>query len=181
MPLPTIVFDPALDPTEAIEHRQVWATDIIGTRDRHEQRRSLRRLPRQYLGFGVITVDAAEMARLDALLQAGAPDGFKVPMWCDRLPLTSSLTAGSTTMGFTTAGYSYVATEQVMFYLSSRSYELVTLSAVAGGSITFSATVNTWPIGTLLVPIKTGYLVGPVSPSRTFRDGQSSTVSFILR
>lgn len=90
MALPTIVFDPSLDPTEPIEHQLIWATDIIGTRDRHEQRRSLRRLPRQSLQFTVDAVDAAEMARIDALLQAGSPDGFKVPMWSDRMVLPAT-------------------------------------------------------------------------------------------
>lgn len=87
MALPTIVFDPMFDPNQPIIHRLTWATDIITTRDRHEQRRSLRRLPRQSLTFSVDTVEAAEMARVDALLQAGSPDGFKVPMWCDRISL----------------------------------------------------------------------------------------------
>lgn len=176
-----LVFDAEIDPLAPIKNTMSWATDMLVSRNRTEQRRSIRRHPAQVLEFSVDAVSVEETSRIDALLQAGAPDGFRVPFWCDRIPLGAVLPEGSISIPLATAGFSFVAGEQAILWKSPREWEIVDVDSVETDSLELAyETINAWPVETLLVPIKRGYLPTPVNPSRLSRDGQSTALVFIL-
>lgn len=182
-PIPddAVVFDAEIDPLAPVLHTMAWATDTLVSRNRVEQRRSLRRYPAHVLEFTVDAVSSKETSRIDALLQLGAPDGYRVPFWPDRIPLTAVLPAASASISFATEGYSFVAGEQAILWASPFLWEIVDIETVNEDSIDLSApTTNEWIVGTLLVPIKKGYIPANLNPSRLSRDGQSTTVTFVL-
>lgn len=177
-----IVFDASIDPLAPVQHTLSFATDVITARNKIEQRRSLRRLPANVLEFTVDAIDPVETSRIDALLQKGAPDGFKVPFWCDRLPIPSSLAAGSTGIFISTIGYNFVQGEEAILWSSPKSWEVVTINSVVDTFLEFvSPTVSDWSsANTLIVPLKVGFLIKPVDGSRLSRDALSARLVFLL-
>lgn len=178
-----IVFDASINPLAPVQHILSFATDVITARNRIEQRRSLRRLPANVIEFTVDAIDPVETSRVDALLQEGAPDGFKVPFWCDRQPLPATLASGSSSIPISTIGYDFVVGEEVLLWSSPRAWESVGITSVSAGSIGLTTpTVSTWnSANTLVVPLKEGFLIQSVEGSRLSRDAYAAPLRFVLK
>lgn len=75
-----------------------FATDVIEAVDRTEQRRRLRKNPRQILSWNVLVEDGVERSILENQLFDWQARTFGVPIWAEATPVSAAVTGGSTTV-----------------------------------------------------------------------------------
>jgi hypothetical protein len=178
---PTL-FPYRVDWSEGLEPRRTreWKTDLMPALQGQEQRVRLRAVPRDRLTFTVAGTDDIEAGQILSALPAATTGRFSVPWWPEMEQLVATLASGSTTVpvSSTVSTHYAVGSPAAILWKSPTSYELLTVSAVGGTSLTVSATANTWTAGTWLVPLVIARLAYPTEFDRLGAQVSRLTVTF---
>ncbi|OQA34468.1 MAG: hypothetical protein BWY56_01894 [Acidobacteria bacterium ADurb.Bin340] len=152
------VFSPEIDWSDGFTETIEFKTDVLSATSGQEQRVQLRTKPRYGAAFRVVTLEPRDSAAMDALLFGWQGRMFGVPWWPDASMLTAQATPGATSLQVDTTGRaSFEAGGLVMLWADQHAWEALGVLTVASGSVALSSQVaGTWPVGTIVVPMKLG-------------------------
>lgn len=147
------------DWTDGIIERLIWATDILQSRSGAEQRRGLRLSPRREFDIH-LAVDGRERQAFDLAMFGWSSRVWAIPIWPDVQSLTAAIAQGviniscsTTNRDFRAGGLAILRGENAF------QYETVEILSFTSTQITLKrATVNAWPIGTRLYPVRSATL-----------------------
>jgi hypothetical protein len=155
-----------------------WLTDVIASEGAQEQTVILRNRPRRSAGFNVLAA-GDEARRLDLAIQGWQSRVYAVPFWPDVQRLPSTVPAGSTTFNINTTDLDFGAGRLLMFWLGDDSNESAEIESVTPTNITLARpTINTWPVGTRCVPVRTARLAAQQSVSRATAEVMEASLAF---
>lgn len=144
---------------EPVRETLGWLTDVLTSHAGIEQRIGLRDAPRRGIEYTIDTLNRHQSARLEMLLMGWQSRLFAVPVWTDGQSLSAALAGGSLSIPCATAGYEFAANGLALLWRAHDRYEAVEIETVGGSSLTLkAATVDTWPVGTRVYPIRLGQL-----------------------
>lgn len=158
------VFSPEIDWSDGFTETIEFKTDVMTATSGQEQRVQLRTKPRYGAAFRVVTMEAKDSAAMDALLFGWQGRMFGVPWWPDASMLTAQATPGATSLQVDTTGRaSFEAGGLVMLWADQHAWEALGVLTVASGSVALSSQVaGTWPVGTIVVPMRRGRMADVV-------------------
>lgn len=188
MPYPTELFPLFWDGNQDFVERYAFRTTVFTSRSGLEQRRRRRIHPVgafQYSFLGLPSHRAQVAQQLLANLQGNE---WWVPWWPYSERLSAQLDAGATTVP-----YAYEAVpirtmtgiyHPIAFWADADHWEIATVTGGGSGPGGLLAlanpTVNTWPIGTRVVPLRRGWIVGDQEVSWPTFDLVSGSLSWQL-
>jgi len=140
-----------------------WGTGILHGGNGNPQRISNGHLPRQRLTYTFPLRTDDEIARAEGVLYTQLKDVWPIPLWGQRVGHTAAIAAGATSIVVDTTLAEFVATNRnltgrAVLWQRDKS-EIVTVSEVAAGSLTVSATANAYHGAKWIVPCRSGYLI----------------------
>jgi hypothetical protein len=155
---------------DGILERLTWLTDVLPSPIRSEQRRSLRQAPGRSFEWRTI-VDAQERAQLDLALYSWGARIWAMPVWPDIYWLGAALPLASTLVPCATTGRDFRAGGLALLrapdYGQARRYEVVEIDSVEPtGLQLINPTVQAWPRGTRLYPLRLAKLQQQPKPRR---------------
>lgn len=145
-----------------------WLTDIIEALDGREQRIALRKQPKQLFEVTYL-LDGNTRQRMQAILFDWMDNAFGFPLWHERLFLTAGTSIGATSFpvadadqaDFRVGGLAAIITNDY-------TYDVINIATVTATQITsVSPSLNAYPAGTRIVPVRTAILRRAVSGART--------------
>jgi hypothetical protein len=162
-----------------VEHLE-FLTDVLRHLDGTEQRVSLRKCPRQIFEWNVILADGPERARVENVLFDWQSQAFGVAIWHEASLAPSAITAGATTITLTsTANADYRDGGLFLIYQDQLTYDVLQLASHTGTTLTSStAVLNSYPAGTLVMPLRTALTNSSVSGSRWRLNGAQLQLRF---
>lgn len=165
-------------PDAGLLERLEWSTDVIESFDASEQRIRLLATPNRYFEFSV-TVSDRERRRAENALHAGQPGLWAVPVWMDAQTLGSTLASGSTSITIDTTTRDFQAGGMAMLSRDSETFEVVDIDSQTGSTLTLdSATVVTWPAGTIIAPLRIARMPEELNLARFTGDTSYGRVRF---
>jgi len=136
--------------TESLE----WHTEILSSEQGHEQRRALRETPRRSVSADFL-IEGDERRRFEVVLSEWGARTWGLPAWTDALYLDADLAAGSDLIPCSPHGFETLA----LLRQSSTLFEVVEIKQVkSSGLLLKRETVNHWPAGTPLLPLRRAFL-----------------------
>lgn len=148
--------------------RWQFLTDVLESQSGVEQVLSLIEYPLQSFEFQFV-LDGTDRQRFENLLFGAQSQLLAIPLWHEdvfttaaaSLSATSISVSSTTDADFRVGGYAIVFT-------SPTSYDIVLLSAVATGTLTFATTplLAGYAAGTRVAPIRLGYIIGNPQTAR---------------
>ncbi len=176
-----LVWSVAPDWRDGITEQIRWLTDVQETSAKKELRASLRTIPDRRLTLRHLTLDAAQSARLEALLAAGQL-GLWLPWWPDAVRLGVAVAAGAASVPADTAGR-YMDDDRLLLWQDDETWELLDVTAVGGASYSLAAgqPVASWPAGTWAIPIRRAWVDGDPDLKRETSRIVRAEVSFRAR
>lgn len=158
-----------------------WLTDVLQSPSGAEQRRALRLAPRRSFSFEVLVHQAAR-TRFDLWSHVLGAQPLALPIWTDAQHLGTLVASGSNAIVASTAGYDFAAGGQAM--LASEDWaacELLDVDQVTAGGLTLAApTLQSWPAGSRLLPVRKALLQSLPEPVRLTDELGRASVSFEL-
>lgn len=140
-----------------IAERWRYQTDVQQALAGDETRHALVEEPRVTLEFDVHEPDFAHI--LDGLITGHQAALYLVPVWQDRAVLGASMASGQGTITVNTTDRAYTEGGQAAIWTDPITFEIVNITAVAGGSITVVPdTVLPWPATAQIAPVWTARL-----------------------
>lgn len=140
---------------EGIRERLAWATDVIQSDQRNEQRRALRLSPRRTFQTRVI-VEGRERSLFDVQMRGWGGRVWALPVWPDIQFLQSPVSAGATSISCTTEGRDF--RDRGLALLRGENafdFEIVQIDEVTSNSLELlRPTQRAWPIDTRLYPVR---------------------------
>lgn len=157
-------FEPLVLMKETLQ----WNTGILKSKDGSEQRRTLRKAPRQMFDFKTYLGTEQLQARFDALLFNGQKRMWGLPVWGELTQHSATISIDDTTIFLDTAYADYRADSFVIIWQSPTLYEAVKIDTVAADRLNLALPVrNNW-IGTKwIMPLRTADMRGHVSRPAT--------------
>jgi hypothetical protein len=156
-----------------------FLTDVIESLSGKEQRIALRQHPRQ--SFRVeYALDAEERQRMQVTLTDWMDRTFGFPLWHEAVKLTAAVTAGTTVYqvanaddcDFRVGGLAVVLTDNDVF-------DVLTIAGATATTITAAdASVNAYPRGARLMPLRLARITGAVSGRRFIRNLETFQMEF---
>lgn len=144
------------DWSKSVSESLAFLTDVMQAPTGGAQVRALRNAPRR--GFGFQQVMNADIRRIvDALRFDLGVQQCLLPIYADIQQLGADLAAGATSIPCRTDGFDFVAGGKAVLWNDVNAWELVTIASggVGANALTLSAaTVNAWPAGTRLYPVR---------------------------
>jgi len=139
-----------------------WQTEILSSEQGHEQRRALRETPRRSVSADFL-IEGDERRRFEVVLSEWGARTWALPTWTDALYLDADLAAGSDLIPCQPEGFSNLA----LLRQSSTDFEVVEIKHVqSSGLVLKRETVNRWPAGTALLPLRRAFLSKPPAIKR---------------
>jgi len=139
-----------------------WHTEILSSEQGHEQRRALRETPRRSVQADFL-LEGDERRRFEVVLSEWGARTWALPAWTDALYLDTDLPAGSDLIPCQPEGFETLA----LLRQSSTVFEVVEIKQVELTSLQLKReTVNPWPAGTQLLPLRRAYLSKPPAIKR---------------
>lgn len=132
-----------------------FATDVMPAESGKEKRASFRRNPRQAFEVAFL-LSGRERRLLQNQLFDWQDKAFGLPLWHERTVLTAAISIGATSLAvrdisnadFRTLGLCAILTDE-------RIYDVIVITAQTSTSITLqSATLNAYPLGTYVMPVR---------------------------
>lgn len=153
-------FAPNWDSTvqETIE----WRTNVLRAYSGKEQRRSIRTKARRGFQYD-FWVNKQSQQLLQNSLLGWQNRIFAVPVWMDKLILTTPLSPGDTTIALNTAGYSFEAGGSLIILSGEQNYEVANIDTVGASIALVNALEQSWPAGTPVYPMIAAHLPRSVS------------------
>lgn len=156
-----------------------FLTDIIESLNGREQRIALRQHPRQVFRVEY-ALDAEERQRMQVTLVDWMDRTFGFPLWHEAVKLTAAVSAGATVYqvanaddcDFRVGGLAVVVTDADVF-------DVLTIVSVTATTVTAAdASVNGYPKGARLMPLRLARITGAVSGRRFVRNLETFQVEF---
>jgi len=139
-----------------------WHTEILSSEQGHEQRRALRETPRRSVSADFL-IEGDERRRFEVVLSEWGARTWALPTWTEALYLDADLPAGSDLIPCQPEGFSNLA----LLRQSSTLFEVVEIKQVkSSGLLLKRETVNHWPAGTALLPLRRAFLSKPPAIKR---------------
>lgn len=144
-----------------------WMTDVIQAIDGTEQRISLRKQPRQTFSV-TYRLEGNDRQRMQALLFDWMDNVFGFPVFHERVFLTAQASVGATT-------YSVSGADQVdlrvggfaVVMTNNYTYDVIQITSVTATTVeATSPSLNAYPVGTMLMPLRTVRILNAVSGSK---------------
>ena len=144
-----------------------FLTDIIEALNGKEQRIALRSNPRQIFEV-TYRLSLNDRQRMQALLMDWMGNSFGFPLWHEQLRLTSAVSAGGT-------AYTVSTTSEVdlrdgglaLVFTDANTFDVINITALTATTITANdPAVNSYPVGTKIMPLRTATLLRAVSGRR---------------
>ena len=145
---------------QGIVERLEWLTDVMRSESGHEQRRSLRSTPRRYFEATFNPFDE-DRTFLDLWFKRFAEREFLLPLWHDKAKLGAALAPGAVRLPIDNTYREFETGGLALLYASTFRFEVVTISGQDGTGLDVSATIRTWPAGTVIHPLRPAYLEDP--------------------
>jgi len=131
-----------------------WKTEILSSEQGHEQRRALRETPRRSISADFL-IEGAERRRFETVLSEWGARIWALPVWADALYLEGDLAAGSDSIPCQPQGFETLA----LLRQSSNHFEVIEIEQIGLNSLNLKRpTVNGWPSGTQLLPVRRAFL-----------------------
>lgn len=167
------------EPETPIEETLEFLTDVLRSRNGKEQRRALRKNPRQILEFDILT-DGQDRRLLENLIFDGQDRAFGVPLWYEPTALTVAAIATDLTITVEeTTSRDFRVGGLAVLWNSPFDYEALEVSAVTSTTITFaSALQGNFSVGTRVMPVVSAHMVGTPGQTRWVRNLQKNRVKF---
>jgi hypothetical protein len=164
-----------------LQQRLEWLTDILPAATGTEQRRKLRRAPRQTHSWDML-LSGRPRRHCEQLLWANGAQEWDVPMPMFGTTLGAALPIASATIPADTTGRCFLAGGRALLVgEDAAAYEIVTIDSVAVDSLALAApTAGEWPAGTRLYPLRLGRLTSVPSTPRFTADDTPFRVEFQL-
>ncbi len=136
-----------------------WLTDVLqASATGVSQHRRLRDVPRVHYGFQSM-VSGDERRRLEQALRRHAAAEWDVPLLCDRRHLLAPSSGSTLTLAVAGARFATGGRALLVSGDPSASWEVVTLDAVGGGTLTTADPIaGSWAAGTAVLPLRAGRL-----------------------
>ena len=156
-----------------------FLTDIITALDGSEQRIALRKNPRQLFEV-TYKLTTNDRQRMQALLMDWTDQVFGFPVQHEALKLTSAVSSGATS-------YPVLAADEVDLRLGglavvitdANTFDVITIDALTSTTITAAdVSINAYPAGTLIMPMRTVNVVRTISGSREINNMELFKVLF---
>lgn len=166
---------------QGVDETLSWLTDVMqASGTAMQQTRALRTAPRR--SFAIETIDAGDARRIiDAIAFDIGTHGFLLPIYPDVQWLSAPLTAGATGIACSTAGFDFVVGGRVALWLDQQNWEVASITAIDGSGLTLAAaTVNAWPVGTRLYPVRTARLAAMPEATQSSSAVSSLKVTFLI-
>lgn len=133
--------------------RLEWLTDVSIARDGSEQRVALRAQPRRSFEFDVL--EYGNRGALDLLLNAWQSRVYAVPVWTDKSHLSSTLSAGATSIAISTTDLDYHTGGLVVVGNTAGATEALEILALTANTLTLKRPViGNWPAGSWIAPAR---------------------------
>lgn len=153
-----------------------FRTDIITSRNRNEQRRALRDVPRFSARYGTVAQDAA-LRSANHFLRTWQNKPVAVPDFSRYSLLTASSSVLDTALTLASPP-PWVAANRLLVLCSDTASELVEVASIVGSTINLEDPLtNAWPSGSVIRPAIHGLLDGQTSSSRFHRGAADIGVS----
>lgn len=162
-----------------VEEELAFLTDVIEAVDGNEQRISVRKQPRQSFRLRY-ALSGNDRQRMQVLLMDWMDNVFGVPLWHEMLRLTAAVSAGATVypvsgadqVDFRVGGLGVVITD-------ANTFDVLNIVAVSATQITVAdQSVNAYPAGTPIMPVRTAVLSRPVSAKRALNNLEEFIAEF---
>jgi hypothetical protein len=151
-----------------------FLTEIIRKKDGSEQRLRLRKCPRQVFEWDLKLVEGPEHTRFENLVFDWQSRAFGVPLWHESTYLTSAALLGATALNVSSTAYADYRTtgsNLVLIYQSSTIYDILPVLSFTATTITLDGeTLHAYPVGTRVMPCRTGFMERLVRGSRYSRN-----------
>lgn len=168
-----IVWSWKPDWSRPISERLEWKTDVITSYKGQEQRRALRRAPRRFAEFYTGAVEPNDRRIMETAIFGWGSKNWALPIWWDGREITQEVPLGAFTIFADTVYADFQAGLPALLYTDSLHYEAVDISQVFTDRITIvTPTIQSWPAGTILYPIRSAKIDGSVAVERW--DGAAS-------
>jgi len=156
--------EPELPYTEVLR----FLTDVMLARAGAEQRASLRKNPRQCFRYRYLLEEGSMRQVLENLLFEWQTHAFGVPVWMDDSTLTLAATAGNTTITVdSTAFRDYRVGGLAVIIVSQSVFDVLTILSKTATTITFtSPIINSYPVGSFVMPLLPCYAQSVISGQR---------------
>lgn len=173
-----IVFIPFEYEAGAVEIL-AFLTNIIEAISGVEQRIALRKHPRQLFEV-TYKLDENDRRRMQALLMSWMPNTFGFPLWHEQTRLTSTASVGATTydvqdttdIDLREGGLAVVITD-------NNTYDVITIDSITPTTIVAEdPSLNSYPAGTRIMPLRTAVLKKAVSGQRAANNLETFTCTF---
>lgn len=147
-----VVFAFKPDWQDGITERLEWLTDVIVSRDGHEQRIALREIPRRFLEYGIVA-SRNEYGRLDVLLASWQSRVYAIPVWPDQGFLAADALAGDMALSLDTTSRDYHAGGLAVLIHDADNFESVEIASLTDSSLTLARPLmGSWPARTRIAP-----------------------------
>jgi hypothetical protein len=160
-----------------LEYEEIlqWLTDVFPHVDGTEQRRSVRKNPRQLLDWSVLVEDGVERSILENVLFDWQSRAFGLPQWHELTPLSGTVTGGSTTVltVVTTADADFRDGGLLVVYESQTKFDVLNLVSHTATTLTVeNPPQNSYAPGAdvVVAPLRLGTLTGDPGGQR-YRTG----------
>jgi hypothetical protein len=158
-----------------------WLTDIIPATTGAEQRRKLRKAPRQTLSWDML-LSGRPRRHCEQAMWIGGGLEWDAPMPMFHVTLATALPSGSTEIPASTAGRCFVAGGRALLVGEDpATFERVVIDSIAADSLTIvGGTSQDWPAGTRVYPLRAARLTNVPALPRFTADDVPFRVEFQL-
>lgn len=170
-----------IDWTDGVRERLAWATDILQSETGAEQCRALRIAPRRTLGVDLY-IDKRERQHFDVVLFGWSTRVWAIPVWFDVQLLSAPVAIGAFTIACNTVGRDFRAGGLAMLLgQTAFQYETVEILSLTATQLTLKrATLQQWPAGTRLYPVRTAQFDGAPKLARLHDQLQKTSIDFTV-
>lgn len=145
---------------QGVQEQLEWLTDVLASESQAEQRRALRTAPRRELSAPMY-VEGRERQLLDLALFGWGSRIWALPIWPDIQRLGTAVPAESLTIPCATEYLDFRAGGLAMLRAETAfQSEVVEIDSVDAGGLSLKRpTLQGWPVGTRLYPVRTAHLM----------------------
>lgn len=145
---------------QGVQEQLEWLTDVLASESQAEQRRALRTAPRRELSAPMY-VEGRERQLLDLALFGWGSRIWALPIWPDIQRLGVDVPAESLSIPCATEYLDFRAGGLAMLRAETAFHsEVVEIDSVDAGGLTLKRpTLQAWPVGTRLYPVRTAQLM----------------------
>ncbi|WGG64363.1 hypothetical protein [Enterobacter ludwigii] len=151
--------------TETLE----WKTDVLQSPTGAEQRISRRLSPRRTFEFTTLVHDTGRQ-RFENMLWQGCVGTWAMPVYPDIYALPAAISSGATVLSVPTTGRDFTIGGTVLLKTDESpdaTSRMATVAGITGDALHLvSPLTDSWPVGSLVYPVRPAVLTDPPSLSR---------------